>query len=238
MSLQRVELLIADIGGYTNFIRANRTALAHADQIVHELLEAVVRAARPRFLVSKLEGDAVFLYAIGQGGNDAWLEVMPAVHRDFHATLRRFESVRGCDCAACIGAPQLRLKAALHEGEAAMRKVRGVVELTGEDVIRVHRMLKNDVPLPEYVLMSEEVAGTVPSAHAPRLNPCAVEMEGFGSRNCAYLDLASLAGDLPPPLPRASWLRRKWATLRQILATVPYQLGVKTPLAGFRNVPP
>jgi hypothetical protein len=119
-----------------------------------------------------------------------------------------------------------------------LRKVRGVVELTGEDVIRVHRMLKNDVPLPEYVLMSEEVAGAVPSAHAPRLNPCAVEMEGFGRLSCAYLDLAHLASDLPPPLPRASWLRRKWATLRQVLATVPYQLGLKKPLAGFQNVPP
>ena len=42
----------------------------------------------------------------------------------------------------------------LHHGEVAIRKIRQFEELTGEDVILAHRLLKNSVSKPEYILMS------------------------------------------------------------------------------------
>jgi hypothetical protein len=39
-----------------------------------------------------------------------------------------------------------------HLGEAAAQRIKNLTELAGVDVILVHRMLKNDVPVPEYML--------------------------------------------------------------------------------------
>ena len=60
-----------------------------------------------------------------------------------------------CPCGACQNIRNLRLKAIAHLGEAAFRKIRQFEELAGEDVILVHRLLKNSVPFREYVLLTE-----------------------------------------------------------------------------------
>src|SRR2546428_14070849 len=58
----RALLLIADIGGYTRFMRLHRLSLAHSQQITGRLLEAMTEAADGGTLV-ELEGDAAFFYA-------------------------------------------------------------------------------------------------------------------------------------------------------------------------------
>jgi hypothetical protein len=54
-------LVIADIGGYTRFMKLHRTSLAHAQENTSRLLEAIIDAAPVE--LSGLEGDAAFLYA-------------------------------------------------------------------------------------------------------------------------------------------------------------------------------
>src|SRR6266536_944544 len=62
MSVGRALLVIADIGGYTPFMRLHRTSLAHAQDVVARLLEAMIDAA-PQLTLLEVEGDAAFLYA-------------------------------------------------------------------------------------------------------------------------------------------------------------------------------
>ena len=57
----RALLLLADIGGYTRFMKLHRMSLAHAQENTDRLLKAVVDAA-PRLRLADLEGDAAFLY--------------------------------------------------------------------------------------------------------------------------------------------------------------------------------
>jgi hypothetical protein len=57
----RALLLIADIRGYTPFMKLHRTSLAHAQDVVGRLLEALIDAA-PDFTPLEIEGDATFLY--------------------------------------------------------------------------------------------------------------------------------------------------------------------------------
>jgi uncharacterized protein DUF2652 len=54
-------LIIADISGYTSFVA--RTELEHSQEILSELLELLVNRFQPTMTISKLEGDAVFVYA-------------------------------------------------------------------------------------------------------------------------------------------------------------------------------
>ncbi len=53
-------LLIADIGGYTDYMRTHRMSLAHAEVNTARLLEKVIDAA-PDFELIEIEGDAAFL---------------------------------------------------------------------------------------------------------------------------------------------------------------------------------
>lgn len=63
-----VLLIIADISGYTRFMVANQTEIEHSHEIISALLEAIIGEVEIPLTVSKLEGDAVFLYAIKDAG--------------------------------------------------------------------------------------------------------------------------------------------------------------------------
>ena len=60
MTSGRSLLLIADIGGYTEYMRSHRMSLAHAEVNTARLLEKVIDAA-PEFELIEIEGDAAFL---------------------------------------------------------------------------------------------------------------------------------------------------------------------------------
>jgi hypothetical protein len=57
-----------------------------------------------------------------------------------------------CVCEACKRVGELKLKAILHLGNAAFTKVHDIQKISGEDVITVHRLLKNSISSDEYVL--------------------------------------------------------------------------------------
>jgi class 3 adenylate cyclase len=54
--------VIADISGYTNFVSG--VELDHAQDIIADIMDRLVRALRPPFRVAKFEGDATFVYAL------------------------------------------------------------------------------------------------------------------------------------------------------------------------------
>jgi hypothetical protein len=56
---------IADISGYTHFVSG--VELDHAQDIIADIMDTLVRAMRPPFRLAKFEGDAAFVYARRQG---------------------------------------------------------------------------------------------------------------------------------------------------------------------------
>src|SRR3954447_13124920 len=157
MGSERALLLIADIGGYTDYMRAHRMSLAHAEVNTARLLEAVIDAA-DGFELIEIEGDAAFLSreADGEATIGAMTDAVVAMHRAFHLE-RRYVATNLCPCDGCTQADNLKLKFVAHVGEVATQTIRDRRKLVGIDVILVHRLLKNSVPAPEYVLCSEEL---------------------------------------------------------------------------------
>src|SRR3954454_12987327 len=156
-------LLIADIGGYTTYMGSHRMSLAHAEVNTARLLEKVINAA-PGFDLVEIEGDGAFLArrADGSDGDAAvtqTLRAAMAMHRAFHLE-RQYVATNLCPCNGCSQANDLKLKFVAHIGEVATQTIRQRRKLVGIDVIQVHRMLKNPVEVPEYVLMSEELYRT------------------------------------------------------------------------------
>lgn len=160
MEPERVALVIVDISGYTQFIRYHRATLVHAQEITSQLLESVIDRASHPLVLNKLEGDAAFLYAtLGSDPSEAARDIAKQVagfFAAFHDRARDLSGSRaGCACDACQRIRDLRLKAVMHAGQASFRRIRQFEELAGEDVILVHRLLKNSIAEHEYVLMTE-----------------------------------------------------------------------------------
>jgi len=172
METKKVALALVDISGYTQFIRSEKMSAVHAEEIIFDLLEAVIDHAAYPLTLNKLEGDAAFLYA--EMNNENQIEVARDVTRQaqaffdiFYERARLLSTERAdCDCNACQRILDLRLKAFLHCGEAVFKKIRQFEEMAGEDVIIAHRLIKNSIPSNEYILMTEsfyKLAGGLPN---------------------------------------------------------------------------
>jgi len=161
MEPKKVVLTIVDISGYTQFIKSHKTSQIHAEEIIFDLLEAVIERAEYPLILNKLEGDALFLYAdlVGSKEMDVACDVVRQVQAffdAFHIRKNQLVQVRAdCSCYACQGISDLRLKAFLHQGLAFFRKIRQFEELAGEDVILIHRLLKNTIPALEYIAATQ-----------------------------------------------------------------------------------
>ncbi|MGE4072010.1 MAG: DUF2652 domain-containing protein [Lysobacterales bacterium] len=162
MRLTQAVLVIADISGYTDFIRKREIALVHAEQVIADLLTAVVEGSAHPLSLNKFEGDALLLHA--EAGSEGDLTaVAQDVHQQaqrffaaFHAQRQQLQLARSnCDCDACANISGLSLKVFVHLREIAIRQWRQYTELAGEPVILIHRLLKNPVPSREYLLLSE-----------------------------------------------------------------------------------
>jgi hypothetical protein len=236
MAIQRSILLIADIGGYTRFMRTHRMSLAHAQEMVASLLEAVIDASRPLKL-AKLEGDAAFLYVPLE--RDAQLtsvgQTVADIRRAFLARQQEIATNRLCSCHGCVEVDNLDLKFVAHVGEVAFQKVKRHTELAGVDVILVHRMLKNEVPIREYLLMTDELLRNLEPALGRSAQALLHDFEGIGPTQTHYLDLTQTAADLPPAQ-RKSLATRWWERIVMNAKVLPYYLGLKEPCRDFHNV--
>ena len=68
MEIKQANLVLADISGYTKFTKQHTISLIHAEKIITELMESIIDVSDHPLKVTKLEGDAVFFYALP--GND------------------------------------------------------------------------------------------------------------------------------------------------------------------------
>lgn len=159
-------IVIVDISGYTGFVKMHRTALAHAEQIITDLMESVLDVQGPPLVLDKLMGDAAVFYGTDDGEGTA-AAIAAQVLRFFDA-FNKSEAVliscNVCVCDACNQMERLELKAILHHGELIVKQMGGSTELGGADTILAHRLLKNSVEGDEYILMTEafhDLAGDI-----------------------------------------------------------------------------
>ncbi|HXZ18268.1 MAG TPA: DUF2652 domain-containing protein [Roseiarcus sp.] len=136
--------VIADISGYTGFLAA--VELDHAQDIIADLMDTVVRGLRPPFRLAKFEGDAAFVYAAAETVDGSLLQdVIEGAYFKFRRRLRDVRQASRCECQACKAMGDLDFKFVVHHGEMVKQKMGGREELAGRDVILVHRLLKNTV---------------------------------------------------------------------------------------------
>ncbi|PIW98742.1 MAG: hypothetical protein COZ80_09015 [Ignavibacteria bacterium CG_4_8_14_3_um_filter_37_9] len=161
----KVILLIADISGYTNFMLANRKTISKSHKIIIELIKAIIEHIELPLEVAKIEGDAVFLFALKGESEEEWKMLCRKIGEKlvtfFDIFTQKVNDLRSsvlCDGNVCIAIETLKLKVIVHTGYAELVCIGTFKELSGIDVILVHRLLKNSVKEKEYILMTESAA--------------------------------------------------------------------------------
>lgn len=138
-------LLIADITGFTEFFSSSE--LDHAQDSLRDLLTVLVDQTRSPLVVSNLEGDAVFSYALvgsfAQG--QTFVDAVETTYSAFRQMLERMVLNTTCTCNACRNLPALDLKFFVHYGEFALQTVGEHSEIVGSDVNLIHRLTKNSI---------------------------------------------------------------------------------------------
>ncbi len=161
-SIKKVLLMIADISGYTEFMLSTDLEIEHSQQIITQLINTIIEQIKIPLEISKLEGDAVFLYAIKMSEEYTWEPVRKLIGEKlirffevFHNKLGEMVQHGGCSCGACSNLDVLKVKIVVHSGEALFYYIQQFHELSGKDVILIHRLTKNSVAHDEYILMTE-----------------------------------------------------------------------------------
>jgi hypothetical protein len=228
MGSDRVLLLIADIGGYTEYMSSHRMSLAHAEVNTARLLETVIDAA-PDYDLIEIEGDAAFLSrkadALDRSTVAAATQTAIAMHRAFHLE-RQHVATNLCPCDGCTQADNLKLKFVAHIGDVATQTIRERRKLVGIDVILVHRLLKNPVQVPEYLLVSEQLYRTGEADLPESVHEVTQDLEGIGPVRAYFVDIEEVAGSLPP-LPDPPMVGRVGRTFSVVGRGLPYMLGLR-----------
>ena len=161
-STHQVLLIIADISGYTKFMVSSDIEVKHSQHIISELIKAIIKEIEIPLEVSQLEGDAVFLYVKKDSENFAPDDIRKITGEKlflfFDAFNEKQQELAGhtsCNCGACSNMHALRLKIVVHSGEALFHQIHHFNEISGKDVILVHRLLKNSEANEEYLLLTE-----------------------------------------------------------------------------------
>jgi hypothetical protein len=123
----------------------------------------------------------------------------------FHRHLLAYDHRRYCYCQACNAAIDLTLKVITHYGEFVGYSVKHFNKLLGKDVIVAHQLLKNDIALHEYWLVTPPVAGrqSAPAGFAPWMewHRSAIHTES-GAMPFHYTHIGQLKNELvPEPIP-------------------------------------
>ena len=246
MEIKQVVMVLADISGYTRFMTMHTVSLLHAEAIIAELLEAVIDHTEHPLTLSKLEGDAAFLYATldADAGSAACAAAQDVVRQviafiyAFKARERALIACNVCTCEDCLKIPQLKIKAFLHVGQTVIKKIRQFEDLGGEDAIVIHRLLKNSIPAKEYIVMTEAfyelsggLAGQTPEARTE-------ECEGIGPVPIRVYYPTGEEPPLPsPPSPFSPKSEEYKALSDRFDAHVRRRIQGREPPPGFAHLP-
>lgn len=185
--------ILADIGGYTAFL--NGVAIEHGKEITEDLLNTILRCNSGRWKLANVEGDCIFFYREGHDPPDELIDHIRDIYKTFSQRTIDIAERAACPCGACTRTGDLSLKFIVHAGEFEIQKIGDRTELVGPDVITAHRLLKNSVPLDEYVIVTDAYA-TDSEAFGLPAQSASETLDGVGEVSYWHLDLQPVRDEL------------------------------------------
>ncbi|MDC6351147.1 DUF2652 domain-containing protein [Zeaxanthinibacter sp. PT1] len=150
-------ICIPDITGFTRFM--SETDFKLSSKVIPSLLNKIVYSNEIGLEISEIEGDAVLFYKTGELPKlETLVSQCKKFQTEFHKQLHKLKARYSASPEADKITSMLGLKMILHFGkEVGQVPVGKRIKLIGEDVITAHLLLKNDIELDEYILLSEDL---------------------------------------------------------------------------------
>lgn len=150
-------ICIPDISGFTQFV--SHSGIEMSADVITSLLNKVIYTNELNLKVSEIEGDAVLFYR--KGVLPSFKELVDQCklfYTEFYKQLR-FLELKHRKKEDVDNIPEmLGLKIILHFGnDIKIVPIGKNIKLMGEDIIIAHRLLKNSIPMDEYILFSKEL---------------------------------------------------------------------------------
>lgn len=193
-------LCIPDISGFTEYMR--NADIEISSQVIPALLNEIIYSNEINLKVSEIEGDAILFFRRGDLPSfEDLVDQCKLFYTQFYermeVLLKKFKGDKDE-----INFPEiLGLKIVLHYGnEIGMVPIGNHIKLMGEDVITAHRLLKNNVPIDEYLLISDDLLSHFKKNNIKeefdwcQLKPGELEVEHLGTLKYHYINLKPLNG--------------------------------------------
>src|SRR5438309_2153170 len=178
--------VLADIGGYTKFLTG--VGIKHAKEVTEHLLNRLIKSTERNSKVANVMGDCVFFYSETPAPHADIYRLLRGLHEEFQDAQLDIASGSTCRCGACDRTEDLSLKFVVHAGEFDVQNIGGRKELIGQDIIVATRLLKNSVPVREYVIATPAAPG-VAEAAGGATQKGRDELESIGPIEYSYVDL-------------------------------------------------
>ncbi len=218
-------IFIPDIGGFTQFV--SQTEISHSQHVIRELLQILMDSNELGLRIAEVEGDAIFFYSQGVSmGPEELFGQIRKMYLAFHTHLKQYALNRICPCGACSTAINLKLKFVVHSGPFTFMDILGRRKPYGPEVILAHRLLKNNVPVEEYILFSGEelIQGLPESSISSLLEAGSIDFPNFGKVLYLFGNLAPYREDVKYDMPRLQGTQGKLALREEIFIDRPKQL--------------
>lgn len=191
-------ICIPDISGFTEFM--SETDFELTSKVIPSLLNKIIYSNEIGLKVSEIEGDAVLFYKTDKLPSlNKLVEQCAYFYTEFYKQLSILREKNRDNKDAWNIPAILGLKIILHYGdEIALTKVGNSIKLHGEDLIIAHRLLKNNIPLNEYLLLSEGLTKHYKNHQLDekfewdKLKKNTAEYDHVGEVNYHYIDLKPL----------------------------------------------
>jgi len=191
-------LCIPDISGFTRFMGEIDFELS--SKVVPSLLNKIIYSNEIGLKISEIEGDAVLFY---KSGKLPTLKILIDQCKNFYTEFYHQMDVLRKKDDGHQGAkkiPQmLGLKIVLHFGnEIGVVPIGKNFKLIGQAIIVVHRLLKNSIPIDEYILISQDLLSRFSESDQEglvdwsELKSGAIDVDHLGKVNFKYVDLRPL----------------------------------------------
>lgn len=220
MTTNQGYLLIADLSGYTAYLTS--TELDHANKVLASLLEVLVARLGDPLHLWRLEGDAVLAYTTDPDfpSGDTFLTICEGLYNAFAKRRLDIQANTTCPCRACAKVSELDLKILVHHGSFEAMQIGPMRDISGPDVILVHRIAKSDVKMAtgvrSYALMTRAAYEQMGEPHG--LIEYAQAFDHFDEVEMRVYDLA------------AAWERHRQKRERRFVAEADGMLTIRVHL--------
>lgn len=191
-------ICIPDISGFTKFMRD--VDFKMSSQVIPSLLNKIIYSNEIGLKVSEIEGDAILFYRTGKlPAFDKLVDQCKHFYTEFYEQMAILVEKYGDDQESEKFPEILGLKVILHFGhEIGMVPIGNNIKLMGEDVITAHRLLKNNIEIDEYILISDDLLSEYKKENIEenfdwgRLKEKTMDVEHLGKLKYHYIDLRPL----------------------------------------------